>query len=120
MNKVFIFFSIIVSLYFTFYSNLIDVKKYPSPQLTYFSFLKNFNNDFPNIKEVGFFSTHENQTKTLMKIQSYIMPSIIYPSQDFEYIFCNVPNNGCDFLVNTNQVSLIKKYSEDITLVKRK
>lgn len=120
MNKVFIFIIILVCSLNIFYFNLKDVLFFPPSEPAIYGFLSNFTKEFPQLKEIGYYSNiKENRGYVLFRIQNSIAPVLINDSVNYDYLFCYSPDFTCRKIILNGSAALVKAYSDQLFLLKR-
>lgn len=115
MNKFFLVSIVFISVLNILFFNFKDLLLYNNPQNTSeFSCLKDFHKDFPQIKEVGFFTDSDYYEYIWYKIQNSTIPVLINPDDNSKYFFCYSENNICNILILNKQTKPIKIYSKNL------
>lgn len=117
MNKFFTVITLIICFLNILYFNLKDVLMFPDTEPPEYIFLKNFNKEYPDIKEAGFYSNIENPVYVLYRIQNSIIPAVIKDSVDADYVFCYSPDGLCGQFIMNGYAKLVKAYSNELLLL---
>ena len=118
MNKYLCIFIIFIS-FFSVLSFVKDMKNFPAVQSGEFVFLKSFKNEFPQIKQLGFYSDLEYPSKILFRIQNTVIPTIVDNNVNYNEVFCYSENFLCHKFVLNGSAILLKQYSDNLFLLQK-
>ncbi len=81
--------------------------------------LKDFHSDFPQIKQIGFY-TDAYAPAILFPVQNTLIPVIVINDNRNDLYLCSSENYLCQTLIINGEAEQIKKYSNNLFLLKNR
>ena len=118
MNKYFCSFIVLISIFqiLSCFKDFIIYSAIPSGEI---DSLKSFTSEFPNIKQIGFYSDIEFPPEVMYRIQNTIIPVIVDDSINYNEIFCYSENFICQKNIMSGNAILLKQYGKNLFLLQK-
>ena len=119
MNKIFLIFSVIITLisvaagiFILFNSEVGFSPKFPE--------LKTFPQTYSDVKEIGFVTDNKTSEYYFYKVQNSVIPVFVINNAKLNHIICfeEKNNNFCNEFSKKNKYQIINKYSNNLYLLK--